>query len=198
MTKYRFYGIVMVILFIALAIAMFPDTAGATGNHHCYPSTRNCHPTQEPTSVQTDEPTANPTEEPDPTLPPDPTEDSTETATPQPTSIYSTLTPPPTTSVPAHVTCETKCVYNLGGAPGTHAVTAVSPTGPGLYTWQVRINGVWYDVYDCNGVRAETAAESRGETSITRLIVDSSSPANADSYRVVQGAAAILFDDFHY
>lgn len=152
-------------------------------------------PTDTITPISTDEPTITATQA-SPT-PDDPTETPT-TITDDPAWIPQTVTPTPTPFIPATITCTRGCVYNLGGKPGTHAVTAVSPVSDGPYYWQIKINDVWYDLYDCYGVIITTTAEARGETSITRLIVDSSEPTDPDSYRVSGGAGAILFDDHTY
>lgn len=202
MTKNQLFGMVAVCLMILLALALLaPRKVGATANCDWYeqhpPDSE--HPdgwgeckyfTPTPTDpTQEVTPTPEPTDEVTPTLPAEtpevtPTDDPSATPTP--------------IGTPSKHSCERKCVYNQSGIPGTHSVTAVSPNGDGLYTWQVKFGDVWYDVYDCYGVIVTTAGESRGETTIVRLTVDGSAPTDANSYRISGGAEAILFDDFGY
>lgn len=177
---------------------------------HCkYPSTYQCGtPTPTPTETVTPDPTqevtpsATPTDTPTVTptnASPTPEDTSSPTPTPNdPTDVPQTVTSTPAPPVTAQVTCQKKCVYNQSGLPGTHAVTAVSPEAAGPYYWQIKMNGIWYDVYDCYGVIITTQPEYRGETTITRLTVDSSTPTDPDDYRVIGGAGAILFDDHSY
>ena len=151
------------------------------GEKHCNTYTPTPEPTDEVTST------------------PEPTKEVT--STPEPTDeVTPTVSPTPPTPVPTEtkVVCEHKCIYKLGGIPGTHAVTAVSPNGAGPYTWQVKFKDVWYDIYDCYGIVIETTAESRGTTSIVRLTVDGTAPSDPNSYRISGGAAAYLFDDHSY
>ncbi len=167
--------------------------------------TQEVTPTTEPTKevTPTDVPTLT-----DPSPTPEPTQEPTEasptpvtTDEPSATPSNPTGTPvPPQTATPTEAkhTCTRKCIYQLGGISGTHAVTAVSPNEEGTYTWQVKINGVWYDIYDCYGVEFVTNAESRGTTSIVRLTVDGTAPTDPNSYRISGGAAAYLFDDHSY
>lgn len=213
MTRYRFLGLAFVVLLVILLPWLIPAHVGATagcdwylqhtpspqypnGWGECMWNTPTTTSTSEVTlATPTDTPTIAPTDaSPTPTVT---TGTPAATAT-DPTGIPQTVTSTPTPPVPAQVTCKKKCVYNQSGIPGTHAVTAVSPNAQGPYYWQVKINGVWYDVYDCNGIIVMTQPESRGETTITRLIVDSSSPTNPDDYQIIGGAEGILFDNFDY
>lgn len=159
-------------------------------------------PTQEvtPTDVPTDAPTASPTpsQTDEPTASPTPSQTDEPTVTPTVTKDPSSTPFPRTVPTESKHSCERKCIYQLGGISGTHAVTAVSPNEEGPYTWQVKINGVWYDIYDCYGVVFQADAESRGSTSIVRLTVDGTAPTDPNSYRISGGAAAYLFDDFGY
>ena len=171
--------------------------------------------TATPTEVEREEPTSTPTVA--PTIWKDdftatPTEEQPDVVTgtylPPRTYTPSPYTPTPSYSKTPTASCEYKCIYNQAGKPGTHNVTAWSVDGVGPFTWQVKIKGVWYDVYNCNGMPVATTVEYRDKfnestgrierTAITRLVVDSSAPSDAASYRVTQGANFYDFDNFSY